>query len=40
MSSFRQFFDLRFVSQAEGREVSRVQHTGHVDINFQINVKG
>jgi B9 domain-containing protein 1 len=35
-----EFFDLRFVSQSEGREVSRVQHSGHVDLSFQVNVKG
>lgn len=35
-----EFFDSKFVCQGEGREVTRVQHTGSVVINLNIQTKG
>lgn len=35
-----QFFDSKFVSQGEGREVTRVQRTGSVKLKLNILTKG
>ncbi len=35
-----QFFDARFVSQSEGREVTRVQASGTVNVTVQVVLKG
>lgn len=35
-----EFFDTKFVCQGEGREVSRVQHTGSIKVNLNILTKG
>lgn len=35
-----EFYDAKFVCQGEGREVSRVQHTGTVTLDLNVITKG
>lgn len=35
-----QFYDSKLVCQGEGREVTRVQNTGSVDLVLNVSMKG
>jgi len=40
LGTWPEFFDTRFVNQAEGREVTRVEVMGNVRVRFNVTTKG
>lgn len=40
LGAWPEFFDTRFVNQAEGREVTRVEVMGNVRVRFNVTTKG
>lgn len=39
-STFRQFFDSKFVTRGEGREVTRVRKSGTVKVSLDVLTRG